>query len=48
MSSSGRATKKQLREFGLVVGIAFGVLATAQLLLHGKIDPRILYAISGF
>jgi len=48
MNSSGRATKKQLREFGLVVGIAFAVLATAQLLFHGKIDPRILYSISGF
>lgn len=47
MSASGRATKKQLREFGLVVGIGFAVLATAQLLLHGKLDPRVLYAIAG-
>lgn len=48
MSQTGRATKKQLREFGLVVGIAFAILATLQLLLHGKLNPMVLYAISGF
>jgi hypothetical protein len=48
MSQTGRATKKQLREFGLGVGIAFAVLATLQLLLHGKVNPVVLYAISGF
>ena len=48
MHPSGRATKKQLREFGLVVGGAFAVLATAQLIFHGKLNPIVLYSISGF
>lgn len=42
------ATKKELRNFGLVVGIAFAIFATAQWYFHGKIDPRILYGVSAF
>ena len=43
-----RATKKELRSFGLVVGIAFAILATAQWYFHGILDYRILYGISAF
>ncbi|MCA9727411.1 MAG: sxtJ [Candidatus Eisenbacteria bacterium] len=46
-SNGGPATKKQLREFGLVVGGAFLVLATAQLIFHGKLNPMVLYVIGG-
>jgi hypothetical protein len=45
---TGRATKKELREFGLVVGAAFAILATLQLIFHGKLDPKILYGIAAF
>lgn len=45
---TGRATKKELRDFGLVVGAAFAILATLQLIFHGILDPRILYGIAGF
>lgn len=45
---TGRATKKELREFGLVVGAAFAILATLQLIFHGKLDVRILYGIAAF
>lgn len=45
---TGRATTKELREFGLVVGIAFSVLATLMWWRHGKVDPRVFYGISGF
>ena len=45
---TGRATKKELREFGLVVGGAFAILATLQLIFHGKLDPKILYGIATF
>lgn len=42
------ATRKDLRNFGLVVGVAFAILATAQLVFHGKLNPFILYGVSGF
>jgi len=45
---TGRATKKELREFGLVVGAAFAILATFQHFFHGKLDPKVLYGIAGF
>lgn len=44
----GPATRKELREFGLVVGIAFAVLGTLLWWKHGKVDPRIFYSISAF
>ncbi len=51
MSSYSQATRKELRNTGLVVGIAFGVLAVLQILLHGKLSkppgPAILFAVSG-
>jgi hypothetical protein len=46
--NTGKATTKELREFGLVVGIAFSVLATLMWWKHGKVDPRIFYSISAF
>lgn len=45
---TGRATTKELREFGLVVGIAFAVLASLLWWRHGRVDPRILYGVSAF
>ena len=46
--NTGRATTKELRDFGIVVGIAFALLATLLWWKHGKVDPRILYGVSAF
>jgi MFS family permease len=42
----GEITRKDLRNFGLLVGGAFAVLATLQLLLHGILNPYVLYGIA--
>ncbi len=48
MSSYASATRKELRGTGLVVGIAFSVLAVLQILFHGKLaQPPALYVLFG-
>lgn len=42
------ATKKELREFGLVVGIAFALLGGLMWWKHGHVDPKIFWGISAF
>ena len=47
-SRQPKATKKELRSTGLVVGIALAVLAVLQLLFHGRFSrPPVLWGIFG-
>lgn len=47
-SRPDRATNKELRSTGLVVGIALAVLAVLQLLFHGRFSrPPVLWGILG-
>jgi hypothetical protein len=43
-----KATKKELRNTGLVVGTAFLVLGALQILLHGRLSrPPVIYGVFG-
>ena len=45
--TSGRATKKELREFGLVVGAAFTIVGLLLWWRHG-VQPWVFFGITGF
>lgn len=47
MTSYSKATKKELRNTGLVVGGAFLVLGVVMLFKHGRVPPPIMFAIGG-
>ena len=47
MSSYSKATRKELRNTGLVVGIAFLVLGGIMLIHPGKVPPPVLFGIGG-
>jgi hypothetical protein len=47
MSAYGKATRKELRSTGLVVGTAFLVLGVLMWWRRGKVPPQVFYALGG-